>query len=154
MGKVLYKTNTNCVKLQLPEASRASVALLLSFSSELHDELTGGFHHPSASQLNWTSLQRVQMTWTSVGNSINIWCPKNCYFDFKTIQFLLLFNLYFQQKRAPELSICYLPTKRSVWVFDVTNRTNGIFRFQSYHEVFMYLFNSLAKSFTLFWKYF
>ena len=37
----------------------------------------------------------------------------------------LLFNLYFQKKRAQNLSICHLPTKRSVWVFDVTNRTNG-----------------------------
>ena len=70
----------------------------------------------------------------------------------KTIQFSLWFNLYFQQKRAPRLSICHLPTKRSVWVFDVTNRTNGFSNFQSYHEVVMYLFNSLAKSCTLYWK--
>ena len=71
----------------------------------------------------------------------------------KIIQFPLSFNLYFQQKRAPKLSICHLPTKRSVWVFDVTNRTNGFSNFQGYHEVVMYLFNSLAKSWTLFWKY-
>ena len=32
----------------------------------------------------------------------------------KTIQYLLSFNLYFLQKRAPKLSICLLPTKRSV----------------------------------------
>ena len=32
----------------------------------------------------------------------------------KTIQFPLSFSLYFQQKRAPKLSICHLPTKRSV----------------------------------------
>ena len=70
----------------------------------------------------------------------------------KTIQFPLSFNLYFQLKRAPKLSICHLPTKRSVWVFDVTNRTNGFSNFQSYYQVVMYLFNSLAKSCTLFWK--
>ena len=35
----------------------------------------------------------------------------------KTIQFPLSINLYFQQKRAPKLSICHLPTKRclSFW---------------------------------------
>ena len=71
----------------------------------------------------------------------------------KTIQFLLSLNLSFQQKRAPKLSICHLPTKRSVWVFDVTNRTNGFYNFQSYYQVVTYLFNSLAKSCTLFWKY-
>ena len=32
----------------------------------------------------------------------------------KTIQFPLLINLYFQQKRAPKLSVCHLPMKRSV----------------------------------------
>ena len=32
----------------------------------------------------------------------------------KTIQFPLSLNLYLQQKRAPKLSICHLPTKRSV----------------------------------------
>ena len=67
----------------------------------------------------------------------------------KTIQFPLSFNLYFQQKRAPKLPICHLPTKRSVWGFDVTNSTNGFSSFQSYHEVVMYLFSSLAKSCTL-----
>ena len=71
----------------------------------------------------------------------------------KTIKFPLSFNLYFQQKRAQKLSICHLPTKRSVWVFDVTNRRNGFSNFQSHHQVVMYLFNSLAKSCTLFWKY-
>ena len=71
----------------------------------------------------------------------------------KTIQFLLSFNLYFQQKIAAKLSICHLRTKRSVWVFDVTNRANGFSNFQSYLKVVMYLFNSLVKSCTLFWKY-
>ena len=60
----------------------------------------------------------------------------------------------FSTKKAPKLSICHLPTKRSVWVFDVTNRRNGFSNFQSYHQVVMYLFNSLAKSCTLFWKFF
>ena len=64
----------------------------------------------------------------------------------KTIQYSLSFNLYFQQKRAPKLSICHLPTKLSVWVFDVTNRANGFSNFQSYHGVVMYLFNSLTKT--------
>ena len=77
----------------------------------------------------------------------------NIFLKMLTIQFPLSFNLYFQQKRAPNLSICYVPTKRSVSVFDVTNRTNGVSNFQSYHQV-MYLFNSLAKSCTLFWKFF
>ena len=71
----------------------------------------------------------------------------------KTIQFPLSLNLYFQQKRVAKLSICHLPTKRSVWVFDVTNRTNDFYNFQSYHQAVMYLFNSLAKRCTLFWKY-
>ena len=64
----------------------------------------------------------------------------------KTIQYSLSFNLYFQQKRAPKLSICHLPTKLSVWVFDVTNRANGFSNFQSYPGVVMYLFNSLTKT--------
>ena len=64
----------------------------------------------------------------------------------KTIQYSLSFNLYFQQKRAPKLSICHLPTKLSVWVFDVINRANGFSNFQSYHGVVMYLFNSLTKT--------
>ena len=68
----------------------------------------------------------------------------------KANQFPLLFNLYFQQKRFPKLSVCHLPTKRSVSVFDVTNRRNGFSSFQSYHQVVKYLFNSLAKSCTLF----
>ena len=50
-------------------------------------------------------------------------------------------------------AICHLPTKRSVWDFDVTNRTNGFYNFQSYYQVVMYLWNSLAKSCMLFWKY-
>ena len=41
----------------------------------------------------------------------------------------------------------------AVWVSDITNRTNGFFNVQSYHQVVTYLFNSLAKSCTLFWKY-
>ena len=71
----------------------------------------------------------------------------------KTAQFLFSFNLYFQQKRDPKLSICRLTTKHSVWVFNVTIRTNGFSTFQSYHQVVMYLFNSWAKRSTLFWKY-
>ena len=72
----------------------------------------------------------------------------------KTIQFPLSFNLYFPRKRAPKLSICHLPTKQSVWTFNVTNRaTNGFYNFQNYHQVVIYLFNSSAKSFMLFWKY-
>ena len=59
----------------------------------------------------------------------------------KTIQFPLSFNLYFHQKRAPKMSVCHVPTKRSVWVFDVTNGTNGFYDFQSYYQVVMYLFN-------------
>ena len=70
----------------------------------------------------------------------------------RTIQFSLSFNLYFQRKRAPKLSISNLTTERSVWVFDVTNRRNDFSSFQSYHELVMYLFNSLAKSCALFWK--
>ena len=53
----------------------------------------------------------------------------------KTIEFPLSFNLYFQQKRVPKFSICHLQPKRSVGVFDVTNRTNSFSIFQSYHEV-------------------
>ena len=56
----------------------------------------------------------------------------------KIIQFPLSFNLYFRQKRAPKLSICHLPTKRFVWVFDVTDCTNGFSILQSYHQVVMY----------------
>ena len=59
----------------------------------------------------------------------------------------------FSKKRAPKLSNCHLPTKRCIWVFDVTNRTNSFSNFQSYHEVVMYVFNSSAKSCRLFWKY-
>ena len=40
----------------------------------------------------------------------------------KTIQLSLSENLNFQQKKAPNLPICYLLTKSSVSVFDVTNR--------------------------------
>ena len=86
--------------------------------------------------------------------------PNNFYFlrvilslKKKAIQFSPSFNLYFQQKRASELSMCHLPTKRSVWVFDVTNRASGFSNFQSYHELVVYLFNLLARSCTLFWKY-
>ena len=68
----------------------------------------------------------------------------------KTNQLSLSFNLYFQQKRAPKLSICHLPTKCSVWVFNVTDGTNGFSTYQSYHELVMSLFNSLAKSCMLF----
>ena len=68
----------------------------------------------------------------------------------KTIQFPLSFNFYFQQKRALKLSICHLPTKRSVWVFDITNRTNGFYNFQLLSGSSA---SSLAKSCTLFWKY-
>ena len=75
-------------------------------------------------------------------------------FKKKTIQFQLSLNLYFQQKRTSKLSNYHLPTKRSDWVFDVTNRRNGFSNFQSYHQVVMYLFNSLVKTCTLFWKYF
>ena len=77
------------------------------------------------------------------------------YFSLKkrTIQIKLSFNLYFQQKGVSKLSIYHLPTKRSVWVFDATNRANGFSNFQNYHEVVTYIFNSLAESCTLFWKY-
>ena len=68
----------------------------------------------------------------------------------KTFQFPLSFNLYFQQTRVPKFSICHLLMKRSVWIFDVTNRRNDFSNFQSYLQVVMYLFNSLAKSCTLF----
>ena len=55
----------------------------------------------------------------------------------------------FSTKKSPK--VVNLPlTKRSVWVFDVTNRTNGIFNFQRYHQVVMYLFDSLIKSCTLY----
>ena len=53
----------------------------------------------------------------------------------KNIQFLLLLNLYFQQKRAPKLSVWHLLTKSAVRIFDVTNRPNGFHNFQSYHKV-------------------
>ena len=56
-----------------------------------------------------------------------------------TIPFSLLFNLYFQHKRALR--------KRSAWVFDVTNRQNGIYNFQPYHLLVKYLLNSLAKGY-------
>ena len=48
----------------------------------------------------------------------------------KTIQFPLLLSLYFQQKKAPKLSICHLLTKRSARVFDFANRTNGFSNFK------------------------
>ena len=66
----------------------------------------------------------------------------------KTIQFPISFDLYFQQKRAPKLSICDLPTKRSVWAFDVTNRTNGFSNFQSYQVVMLRYFENTLKSLT------
>ena len=71
----------------------------------------------------------------------------------KTIQFTISLSFFFQQKKSPKLSICDLLTKSSVWVFDITNRRNGFSNFQSYHQVVMYLFNSLVKSCMLFWKY-
>ena len=86
------------------------------------------------------------------------WQKKKCFrvifsLKKKTIQFPLSFDLYFQQKRAPKMPICHLPTKRYVWVFGATNTTNDFSNFKSYLKVVMYVFNSLAKSSTLFWKY-
>ena len=76
-----------------------------------------------------------------------------CSLKKNSIRFLLSFNLYFQQKRPQKLSTCHLPTKCSAWVFVVTNRRNDFSNFQSYHEVLKYVFHSLAKSCSLFWKY-
>ena len=45
------------------------------------------------------------------------------------IQISLSLDLYFQQKTALKLSICHLLTKRSVWIFDVTNRRNDFYDF-------------------------
>ena len=59
----------------------------------------------------------------------------------------------FQQRRAPKLSICYLLTKRSVWVLDVTSRRIGFYNFQHYHLLVIYPFISLTKSYLLFSKY-
>ena len=62
-------------------------------------------------------------------------------------------SIFIFNEKGPNLLICHFQTKHSVWVFDVTNRTNGFSSFQSYQEVLMYLFQWLAKSCTLFWKY-
>ena len=69
-----------------------------------------------------------QMTWQFL-NALELFSPwKN-----QTIQFWFSFNLYFEQKRAPKLSICHLVMKSSFWVFDVTDRRNGFHNFQRYH---------------------
>ena len=64
----------------------------------------------------------------------------------KTIQFPLSFNLYFQQKKPQS---CQFVTYRRNALFELLTSQTG----QSYHQVVMYLFNSLAKSCTIFWKY-
>ena len=87
------------------------------------------------------------MTWRFLNDLEIFSTSKRKLFNFQ-FRSIFIFN-----KRAPKLSICHLPTKGSVWVFDVTNRTNGFSNFQSYHKVVTYLFNSLAKSCTLFRKY-
>ena len=71
----------------------------------------------------------------------------------KTIKFPLSFNLYFQQKRAPNLSICHLQRNTLLGFLTPTNRRNGFANFQSCHQVITYLFISLTKSCTLFWKH-
>ena len=68
----------------------------------------------------------------------------------KTIKFPLSFNLYFQQKRAPNLSICHLQRNTLLGFLTPTNRRNGFANFQSCHQVVTYLFISLTKS----WRYF
>ena len=60
----------------------------------------------------------------------------------KTIQFLLSFNLFFQQK-SPRVGSLPL-TNETLFEF-LTSQTG-----KSYHVVVMYLFNSLAKTCTLF----
>ena len=52
-------------------------------------------------------------------------------FSFKT-EFSLLFNLYFQQKRASKLSVCYYFMNSSVWIFEVTDWCNDIFNFSAF----------------------
>ena len=71
------------------------------------------------------------------------WKRKLSNFRFRSI-------FIFNKKRVPKLSFRHLPKKRSVRVFDVTNRTNGFYSFQSHYQVLTYLFNSLAKSCTLY----
>ena len=77
---------------------------------------------------------------------VSKFCHQDCSF-----RFCLIF--IFNKKEPQSLSICHLLRKGSVWVFNVTNRRTGFCSFQSFHKLVIYLFNSLAKSFTLFWKY-
>ena len=68
----------------------------------------------------------------------------------KTIQFPYSFDLYFSQKKIPKVvnfTLTYKTLCLSFW-----NHKQGKWR-QSYLQVVMYLFNSLAKSCGLFSKY-
>ena len=64
-----------------------------------------------------------QMTWRFL-NVLELFSPeKRKYPIFAFIQ------SYFQQKRAPKLSVCHLLKKSSAWVFGDTNRQNGFYYF-------------------------
>ena len=47
----------------------------------------------------------------------------------------------FSTKKSPKVVNLPLTDEALCLSFDVTNRTNGISNFQSYHELVMYLFN-------------
>ena len=64
------------------------------------------------------------------------------------MQFPLFFNLYFQKKQPQS---CQFATYRRNALFEFLTSKTGQIAFPTidYHEVVMYLFNSLAKSCTL-----
>ena len=64
----------------------------------------------------------------------------------KAIQFLLSFNLYFKKEGS---KVVNLPlTNETLYLsFWHDKQDKWLFQFKSYHEVVMYLFNSLAKSY-------
>ena len=82
-------------------------------------------HYVTKCHQHFCSLHKFETSFFSV----SLLYPPFGVFSLIDNWFSFLFNLYFQQKRAPKLSICHFLIKRSVWVFGVTNRRNGFYDF-------------------------
>ena len=61
-------------------------------------------------------------------NTLELFSPKKKSYSISTFV-----QSSFSTKKSPKVVNLPLPTKSSVWVFDVTNRTNGFYYFQSYY---------------------
>ena len=59
----------------------------------------------------------------------------------------------FSTKKSPKVVNLPLNDETLCLTFWCHKQDKWLFNFQSYHQIVMYLYNSLAKSCTLFWKY-